>query len=310
VSRLFTFVGVTTGSSSIMRIFPRWRDALGLGDDVEMHGLDLPVDADDARYREAVASIRDDPSNLGALVTTHKIGIHRSAADMFDGMDVLAELCREVSCIAKRDGRLHAWAKDPIAAGRSLESVLPPGWFGDGGGHALCMGAGGSGTAIALYLSTRRPDGDAPARLVVTDRSEERRAALLELLGRIDPAGQVLVMDAAENDRLLAELPPRSLVVNATGMGKDLPGSPIGPEARFPEEAVAWELNYRGELAFLRQAEAQAAERRLTVEDGWTYFIHGWTSVMEEVFERSIAPDELELLAREAEFARPRRGEE
>jgi shikimate dehydrogenase len=120
----------------------------------------------------------------------------------------------------------------------------------------------------------------------------------------------VLVLDAAENDRLLAELPPRSLVVNATGMGKDLPGSPIDPDAVLPEEAVAWELNYRGELGFLRQAEAQAAERGLRVEDGWTYFIHGWTSVMEEVFERPIAPDELELLAREAEFARPRRGKE
>lgn len=308
MSRLFTFVGVTTGSSSIMRIFPRWRDALGLGEDVEMHGLDLPVDAGAERYREAVASIRDDQSNLGALVTTHKIGVYRSAGELFDGIDELARLCGEVSCIAKRDGRLLGWAKDPIAAGRSLEAVLPPDFFG-GGGHALCMGAGGSGTAIALYLSKRRPHGDAPARLVVTDRSEQRRAALLALLGRIDPAGQVLVVDASENDRLLAELPPRSLVVNATGMGKDLPGSPIGPDALFPEECVAWELNYRGELAFLRQAEAQAAERRLTLEDGWTYFIHGWTSVMEEVFERPIGPDELELLAREADFARPRRGE-
>jgi shikimate 5-dehydrogenase len=309
MSRRFTFVGVTTGSSSIMRIFPRWRDALGLGGDVEMLGLDLPVDAEPERYREAVASIRDDPSNLGALVTTHKIGVYRSAGDLFDAMDEHALLCGEVSCIAKRDGRLLAWAKDPIAAGRSLEAVLPPGWFGDGGGHALVMGAGGSGTAIALYLSARRPDGDAPARLVVTDRSSERREALFQLLERIDPLGQVIVMDASENDRVLGELPLRSLVVNATGMGKDLPGSPIAPDAVFPEESVAWELNYRGELGFLRQAEAQAAERRLTVEDGWTYFIHGWTSVMEEVFERPIGAGDLGLLAREAEFARPRRGE-
>jgi shikimate dehydrogenase len=103
-------------------------------------------------------------------------------------------------------------------------------------------------------------------------------------------------------------MPPRSLVVNATGMGKDLPGSPLGPDARLPEQAVVWELNYRGELDFLRQARAQAAERRLTVEDGWTYFIHGWTAVIEEVFERPISEAELEVLAGEAAFARP--GEE
>jgi shikimate dehydrogenase len=110
-----------------------------------------------------------------------------------------------------------------------------------------------------------------------------------------------------QHDRLLADLPARSLVVNATGMGKDLPGSPLGPDAAFPEAAVAWELNYRGELEFLRQAERQVETRGLTVEDGWDYFIHGWTAVMEEVFERPIADEELELLGREASFARPER---
>ena len=45
-----------------------------------------------------------------------------------------------------------------------------------------------------------------------------------------------------------------------------------------------WEINYRGNLLFKEQAEKQAAEKRLHVEDGWTYFIHGWTQVIEEVF--------------------------
>ena len=49
-------------------------------------------------------------------------------------------------------------------------------------------------------------------------------------------------------------------------------------------EALVWEFNYRGELDFLRQARANQAERRLTIEDGWIYFIHGWTRVIAEVF--------------------------
>jgi shikimate 5-dehydrogenase len=98
--------------------------------------------------------------------------------------------------------------------------------------------------------------------------------------------------------------------VNATGMGKDIAGSPLGPQARFPEEAIVWELNYRGQLDFLRQAREQAAERSLRVEEGWTYFIHGWTSVMEEVFERPISEDELEVLAAEAGSTRPVQAEE
>ena len=35
-------------------------------------------------------------------------------------------------------------------------------------------------------------------------------------------------------------------------------------------------------------AEAAAARRRLTVVDGWVYFIHGWTRVIAEVFDVDI----------------------
>jgi shikimate 5-dehydrogenase len=90
-------------------------------------------------------------------------------------------------------------------------------------------------------------------------------------------------------------------------MGKDRPGSPISDDARFPERAVVWELNYRGALDFLHQAEEQAASRLLRVEDGWRYFIFGWTAAIEEVFQRTISLAEIELLAADAEFARPRR---
>jgi shikimate dehydrogenase len=305
-ARQFVFVGVTTGDSSIMSIFPRWRHVLGLDSGVEMAGHDIPVDAPPERYRDAVESIHADPRVLGALVTTHKIGIYEAAGDLFAELDDLARLCGEVSCIAKRHGALLGWAKDPIAAGRALERILAPTHFGDGGGHVLCMGAGGSGTAIALYLTARRR-GDNPARLIVTDRSSQRLSRLAQVLERVESDSPVELVEsyAGRHDDLLAELPPRSLVVNATGMGKDIAGSPLGPQARFPEGATVWELNYRGELDFLRQAREQAAERSLMVEDGWTYFIHGWTSAMEEVFERPISEDELDVLAAEAASTRP-----
>jgi shikimate dehydrogenase len=306
----FVFIGVTTGGSSIVRIFPRWREALGLGADVDLDGLDIPVGAPPEAYRGAVEELLRDPSVVGALVTTHKIDIYQAAYDVFAGVDDLARLCGEVSCIARRDGALFGWAKDPVAAGRTLERMLAPNHFSDGGGHVLCMGAGGSGTAIAVYLLARRPGGDHPARLVVTDRSPERLQRLRSTLERVGH-GATLELEAPQRHReLLESLPPRSLVVNATGMGKDLPGSPLDDSARFPREALVWELNYRGELEFMHQARAQASEQRLTVEDGWIYFIHGWSAVMEEVFQIRISEDELDVLAAEAAFARPRWDEE
>ena len=301
----FAFIGVTTGGSSIMRIWPRWREVLALGSDVELVGHDIAVGAPREAYRQAVGELIDDPAALGALVTTHKIGIYQEGRDLFAGVDELAELCGEVSCLAKRDGGLYGWAKDPVAAGRTLEGLLSPSYFRDGGGHVLCMGAGGSGTAIALYLLARRRGRDHPERLVVTDRSPARLERLAAIVGRLEYDSTVELAGADRHEQLLEELPPRSLVVNATGMGKDVEGSPLGPAARFPEESVVWELNYRGELDFLQQARAQAEERGLTVEDGWIYFINGWSSVTEEVFQRPITDEDLRMLAAEAEFARP-----
>ena len=91
-----------------------------------------------------------------------------------------------------------------------------------------------------------------------------------------------------DNDAVMRTLPPGSLVVNATGLGKDAPGSPITDAAPFPDRGYAWDFNYRGDLVFLDQARRQAAARRLHVEDGWLYFIHGWLAVIADVFGREI----------------------
>lgn len=283
MSRRFVFLGVTTGASSMVSIFPRWREALGLGD-VELIGVDLPVGAPPAAYREAVLALRD-PEVVGALVTTHKLDVVRAAADLFDELDDAARSLGEVSAIAQRDGRLLGWAKDAVTAARALEDVIAPDFF-SAGGHVLCLGAGGAGGAIVRHLQTLGPD-----RIIVTDRDPER-------LARLEGVEAVLTGDATA---LLERLPPHSLVVNATGMGKDRPGSPVADGAVFPERSVAWELNYRGELPFLRQAQAQ---RGLAVEDGWRYFILGWAAVIEEVFQRPISGREIDRLTELAELSR------
>ena len=90
---------------------------------------------------------------------------------------------------------------------------------------------------------------------------------------------------------IMAAMPDCSVVVNATGMGKDTPGSPITDAGLFPRGGVAWELNYRGELDFMHQALRQAASRGVKVEDGWLYFVHGWTQVVAQVLHVDLTPD-------------------
>jgi shikimate 5-dehydrogenase len=298
------FIGVTTRKSSILPLFPKWAAALGIGR-CRIAGIDLPLHAPEKSYRRVVSFIKSDPLSRGALVTTHKIDLFAACRDLFDEVDPLAEAMGELSCLSKRDGRLVASAKDPISAGLALDGFLPPGHFARTGGELFSMGAGGSTIAITWHLMHPRRGDDRPSRVIVSNRSGPRLEALEKIhaaFGFGVPVDYVLADTAGENDAVMRSLKPGSLVVNATGLGKDAPGSPITDRALFPEGGFAWELNYRGDLVFLRQALAAARRRKLVVEDGWTYFIHGWTAVIAEVFDVDIPAsgarfDELSALA-------------
>lgn len=287
------FIGVTTAKSSIMKVFPAWAKELGLGN-VQIKGMDFPLHADPEAYREAVAFIRDDPNSLGALVTTHKIDLFTACRDMFDVIDPFARLMKETSCISKDGGKLVCHAKDPISSGLAIDGFLGPDYFTRTGAEVFSIGAGGSTIALTWHLMRKERGADVPSRIIVSNRSAHRLDEIREIHGEIPTNAAldyVLAPTPEDNDAVLPDLRPGSLVINATGLGKDAPGSPLTGAAIFPENSVIWDLNYRGDLVFLDQARAQAATRNLTIVDGWTYFIHGWTQVIAEVFHITIGTD-------------------
>ena len=77
-----------------------------------------------------------------------------------------------------------------------------------------------------------------------------------------------LTPEPGQNDKVMEEMGKGSLIINATGLGKDRPGSPLTDAAQFPQDGLVWEINYRGDLLFMHQAEAQEKEKNLHVEDG------------------------------------------
>ena len=283
-----------------MRLFPAWARVLGL-DDVQLVGCDLPIHAERERYREVVERIKSDERTRGGLITTHKIDLFEACRDLFDSVDEYAQLCGETSCLAKREGKFWAFATDPISAGRALAEFYPA----EGSGEVLCLGGGGSAVAITSHLIKRR----AASRIVVVNRTAGRLDAMQRIHAELDSKTRLEYVENSDphiNDGLISDLPTGSLVINATGMGKDRPGSPISGGAVFPQGGYVWELNYRGELEFLRQAERQRAARGLHVEDGWRYFIHGWAVVMEHVFEIEIGSAKIARLAEVSESERPK----
>lgn len=301
------FIGVTTGKSSIMKVFPKWADYLGLGD-VEIKGIDLKWHDEPEAYRRAVEFIKADELSLGALVTTHKIDLLNACRDLFEELDPYAGLMGEVSSISKQGNKLWGHAKDPITSGLSLEAFLPKDYWKKTGAEAFSIGAGGSSIAITSYLMDSKHGENRPSRIYVSNRSLPRLEEIERIhceIGSGIPVEYHHTPSPEMSDAIVGRLAVGSLVMNATGLGKDAPGSPITDSAVFPAGGYAWDFNYRGDLVFLDQARAQQAERGLHVEDGWIYFIHGWTRVIAEVFHIDIPTsgprfDELSRIAASA----------
>jgi shikimate 5-dehydrogenase len=227
---------------------------------------------------------------------------------LFEELDPYAKLCGEVSSISKRGDKLVGHAKDPITCGVSMDDLLGDGYFGRTGGHVLCFGAGGSGIAAALHLINKSDPGDRPKRFVVVNRSQGRLDHMQEMIEKLDTDidfEYIQNSNPSINDGLMEDLPDHSLVINATGMGKDTPGSPVTDDGLFPQHGIAWDFNYRGELDFMHQALSQREQRNLIVEDGWLYFLHGWTQVISEVLHHEIPPALFIKLEEVANLVRP-----
>lgn len=301
------FVGVTTSQSTSMRMFPHWVQVLGLGD-ARLEGVDLPLHAPPEDYRALVERIRATRRICGALITSHKIDVLRAGRDLIDELTPDAALAGEVSCLYKRGDRLIGHATDVSASGQAMARFVPEGHWRHGAPELLCFGAGGAAVALALNFITVMPPDDRPRRVTIADPRADRLEALYAIVTDLNPTGVAFTFiengDPRRADLLVSDLPPASLVVNATGMGKDIPGSPITDAAIFPERGIAWDLNYRGDLTFLQQAYAQQAQRSLIVADGWDYFVLGWAQVVSRVFDVPITPETLTKLAETAASVR------
>ena len=151
----------------------------------------------------------------------------------------------------------------------------------------------GAGMAVAAALLA---DGTSKWTVTVTDVVETRLARAERILSRLSVRDRARLLGASGsdgNDRVVEDAPPGSVINNATGMGKDAPGSPVSARISFPEGGLVWDLNYLGELLFLDQARAQARDLGLRVEDGRRLLMHGWAEGLSQIFERKVSVETL-----------------
>lgn len=287
------FLGITTAGSAVRKVFPAWMELLGVNATLEP--LDIPGGAPAPPYREFLTTLLGDDRCLGAVITAHKTAVFRHAGDLLGGIEPLARHFEEVSVLFHGADGLTGTVIEQDSIATTLERM--------GGGTPIVrpdadivvFGAGG--TAISLIACLTSPTWEHQPRVLhLVDLSAERLQHAREIATR---AARPLVVQThhTTGDGSLSDvgrLPPGTLIVNATGLGKDRPGAPFALPAPWPQRAHAWDLNYRGELLMLDAARRAPAELGVTAHDGWHLFVNGWAESLVRIIGREISAAELE----------------
>lgn len=134
----FYFIGVTTGQSSIMRVFPKWAELLGL--DAQIKGIDFQPHSPAEQYREAVEFLKNDPLSLGALVTTHKLDLYRAARINLTKL-IPSQRCLAKSVLFQRKMESFALTQKIPSPVALRWSILSPGITGASTMEMCCSSA-------------------------------------------------------------------------------------------------------------------------------------------------------------------------
>lgn len=286
--KVMYFVGVSTEKSIINAIFPKWMEILGCN--VQLQGVNIPINASPHIYRECAKKISDSENVLGALVTSHKVAIYKYANDIFDVITDSAREFREVGAIYKTEAGMNGEATDIISVHNAFDNIFKKVNITD---SDICiLGCGGAGLALGYIIL--KYYNNSFKKIIMTDTNVDRLEVVKQVLSVYDADNKlsfIPINRIDDNDDVINKLNKESYIVNATGVGKDLPGSPISCDIQIPFGSCLWEYNYRGDLMFMNIAQKQSKEKKLTLYNGFEYFIYGWTTVISRVLNIDISND-------------------
>lgn len=284
-SSFYRFLGVSTSKSLVNEAFPRWMNVLEK--DISLQTFDLPIGSSEKSYLQYCSELKH-PNVVGSLITSHKTEIYEYCRGQFSILSNEATKLREISAIRNTDtlGELHGHNTDLEGARRSFEklSVQNDNWI-SGSREVVIIGAGGACISILHCIQEHFPEVE---KVSVTEISQERITTAKEIADNNSFRAEFFL--SSETERRIANSGKAPLVINASGVGKDTPGSPVSNTSCFPKNSTFWELNYRGDRELFFRLRDQSGSANFTIEDGWQFFVDGWTFNI--LFVLSIVPDD------------------
>jgi shikimate 5-dehydrogenase len=217
--------------------------------------------------RSAILEFLQDEYNArGAFIVGQSPQFRDEASDAYDDIDDACLLLGEVGVIVREPGRLRAMAPRLEAAIRTADRLLP-----DDTLELLILGAGPDARAVAAAISTGVCKAR-PKKITIASTDAKGLADVRQHIeSRVDNQIELEVRHVEshlEHDRLLALMPPRSAVINAS-QAEYGNNAAVGDAALFPAQSVVCDLLApAGKSRILAEAVQQRSASNLTLHDG------------------------------------------
>ena len=242
--------------------------------------------------------LQDEYNARGAFIAGLASQFLDEASDAYDEIDDACLLLGEVGVVVRRPGYLRAAAPRLEAATKAIDRILP----GDTP-ELLILGAGldarAVAAAVAMVACNARPQKvtiastDAKGLADVRQRIESRvNQGELEIRHVESPT---------EHDQLLALMPPRSAVIDASQREYGI-NAAVGSAALFPPQSVICDLlSPAGKSRILAEAVQQRSASELTIHDGRIYTLERRVAMMQTMFGTEATDAQLSALRKSIE---------
>jgi hypothetical protein len=243
--------------------------------------LQTAPNVSDADRSAILEFLQDEYNARGAFIAGQASQFLDEASDAYDEIDDSCLLLGEVGVVVRRPGQLRAAAPRLEAATLAADLILPADTP-----ELLILGAGPDARAVAAAITM----GACNARPQKVTIASTDAKGLADVRQRI--AGQVKqgeleirhVESPTEHDRLLALMPPRSAVIDASRSEYGA-NAAVGSAALFPTQGIICDLlSPAGKSRILAEAVQQRSASELTIHDDRIYTLERRVAILQTMF--------------------------
>ncbi|MDA0785109.1 MAG: hypothetical protein O3B37_02365 [Proteobacteria bacterium] len=290
-------LGALPGGAPFQSLIETALDTLNVGP-CEISDLVTAPDVSLADRSAILEFLQDEYNARGAFIAGLAPQFLDEASDAYDDIDDACLILGEVGVIVRQPGRLRAAAPRLEAATRAIDRILPretP--------ELLILGSGPDARAVAAAVSMGACNAR-PSKVTIASTDAKGLADVRQRIESRVKQGELEIRhveNPTEHDRLLALMPPRSAVIDAslTEYGVN---AVVGSAALFPTQGIVCDLlSPAGKSRILAEAVQQRGASELTIHDARIYTHERRIALMQTMFGADASAAQLKALREHAE---------